>query len=213
MNLITEAYLEQIKRWPKTGHHILAQYDDESVVVYQAYSPSIGHFAATHGFFGGEFRLNRMSWIKTNFLWMMYRSGWATKIGQEVILAIKIKREAFDSILSQAIHSTFIPEIYESKVKWKELVKNSNVRLQWDPDHDPSGKKCERRAIQLGLRLEVLKKYSKEWIVEIKELSSFVAEQRQNTRNKDYSKLLTPQETVYQVSNPKIAKKLGLSKI
>ena len=120
MNLITETYLEQNKRWPKTGNHILAQFDDKSVVVYQAYNPSIGHFAASHGYFGGEFKLNRMSWIKTNFLWMMYRSGWATKIGQEVILAIKIKREAFDSILSQAIHSTFKPEIYETRVKWKE---------------------------------------------------------------------------------------------
>ncbi|MFX0132377.1 MAG: DUF4291 domain-containing protein [Candidatus Hodarchaeota archaeon] len=213
MNLITEKYLEQIKRWPKTGHHILAQYDDKSVVVYQAYSPSIGHFAATHGYFGGEFRLNRMSWIKTNFLWMMYRSGWATKINQNVILAIKIKREAFDSILSQAIHSTFIPEIYESREKWKELVKNSNIRLQWDPDHDPSGKKCERRAIQLGLRREVLKKYAKEWIIQIEDISNFVSEQRQNAQIDDYSKLMTPQENVYPIANLTIAKKLGLSKI
>lgn len=213
MNLITENYLEQIKRWPKTGHHILAQYNDKSVVVYQAYSTSIGHFAATHGYFGGEFKLNRMSWIKTNFLWMMYRSGWATKIGQEVILAIRIKRDAFDSILSQAIHSTFIPEIYKSREKWKELVKNSNVRLQWDPDHDPSGKKCERRAIQLGLRRDVLKKYAKEWIIEIEDITGFVTEQKQNVQIDDFSKLITPQEKVYPITNLKIIKKCGLSKI
>ncbi|NVM02809.1 MAG: DUF4291 domain-containing protein [Candidatus Helarchaeota archaeon] len=213
MNLTTEPYYEQVKRWPKTGHHILAHYNDKSIVVYQAYSPSIGNFAATHGYFGGEFRLDRMSWIKTNFLWMMYRSGWGTKINQEIILAIWIKREAFDYILEQAIHSTFIPEIYKSREKWKELVKKSNVRLQWDPDHDPSGKKCQRRAIQLGLRLEVLKKYSKEWIVEIKEISSFVAEQRQNAKIEDYSKLKIPQEMVYPVTNPTLAKNLGLSKI
>ena len=29
------------------------------------------------------------------------------------------------------------------------------VRLQWDPDHDPEGGKCERRAIQLGLKGQV----------------------------------------------------------
>jgi hypothetical protein len=38
------------------------------VVVYQAYRPEIGHFAAQHGYFGGSFSLDRMSWIKPNFL-------------------------------------------------------------------------------------------------------------------------------------------------
>jgi len=26
--------------------------------------------------------MNRMTWIKPNFLWMMYRSGWASKKNQ-----------------------------------------------------------------------------------------------------------------------------------
>jgi hypothetical protein len=53
-----------ISRNPHPGRHILAQYDDESAVVYQAYGPAIGHFAARQGHFGGEFSLARMSWIK-----------------------------------------------------------------------------------------------------------------------------------------------------
>jgi hypothetical protein len=67
MKLITEPYLAQAGRWPATGRHILAQYDDRTVVVYQAYRPEIGHFAAKNGYFGGAFSLNRMSWIKPNF--------------------------------------------------------------------------------------------------------------------------------------------------
>ncbi len=85
MSLITEPYLTQNTRWPRSGRHILAQYDDDSVLVYQAYRPSIGHFAARYGYFGGEFSFTRMSWIKPNFLWMMYRSGWGTKEGQEIM--------------------------------------------------------------------------------------------------------------------------------
>jgi Domain of unknown function (DUF4291) len=54
-----------------------------------------------------------MTWIKPNFLWMMYRSGWGRKEGQEVTLAIRIKRSAFDEILSQAVHSKYTPELYE----------------------------------------------------------------------------------------------------
>ena len=101
----------------------------------------------------------------------------------------------------------------EVSEKWKELGKNSNVRLQWDPDHDPSGTKCERRAIQLGLRQEVLKKYAKEWIIEIEDISTFVAEQKHNAKIENHSKLKTPKEMVYPVIDPTIAKKLGLSKI
>jgi hypothetical protein len=104
MQLATEPYLEQTARWPQVGRHVLAQFDDESVVVYQAYRPSIGEYAAEHGHFGGpDFSLSRMSWIKPNFLWMMYRCGWASKEGQEVVLAIWIARAAFDEILAQAV--------------------------------------------------------------------------------------------------------------
>ena len=144
MKLKTEPYLEQRQRWPASGRHILAQFDDESVVVYQAYRPEIGHFAAEHGYFGGAFSLDRMSWIKPNFLWMMFRSGWGTKEGQEVTLAVWLRRSAFDAILKEAVHSTFVPEVYASQDEWKQAVARSSVRLQWDPDHDPSGAKVER---------------------------------------------------------------------
>src|SRR6266851_5797386 len=146
MNLATEPYPEQARRWPSEGRHILAHFDDHSVIVYQAYRPSIGQFTIEHGFFGGGFSLSRMSWIKPNFLWMMYRSGWGSKEGQEVTLAVRLQRAAFDSILAQAVHSIFVPEVYGSEAAWKETVERSSVRLQWDPDHDPSGAAVERRA-------------------------------------------------------------------
>lgn len=73
MNLPTELYSVQCARWPSAGEHILAHHDDETIVVYQAYRPSIGNYAIEHGRFGGpDFSLQRMSWIKPNFLWMMY---------------------------------------------------------------------------------------------------------------------------------------------
>ncbi|MFB2917846.1 DUF4291 domain-containing protein [Aerosakkonema funiforme] len=210
MRLLTEPYLMQVSRWPKTGRHILAQFDDNSVIVYQAYRSAIGHFAASHGYFGGEFKLNRMSWIKPNFLWMMYRSEWGTKAGQEVILAVRIKRSAFDEILANAVHSNYIPELYESEKEWKKALKSSSVRLQWDPDRHPSGAKLERRAIQLGLRGDFLYHYAQEWIIDIEDISEFVQQQHQY-KGGELTNLLTPFESVYPVSNPPIANKLGLS--
>lgn len=196
MHLLTESYLSQQAHWPAEGRHILAQYDDTSIVVYQAYRPSIGHFAVRHGYFGDHFSLSRMSWIKPNFLWMAYRSGWGSKEGQEVTLAVRIQRGAFDEILHQAVPSTYQKHPYDSKDEWKRAVKQSAVRLQWDPDHDPSGKPLERRAIQLGLRGDILVCYAREWIVEIEDISDFVAEQREHARD-DYAQLVVPRERVY----------------
>jgi hypothetical protein len=210
MNLLTELYLVQTARWPKSGRHILAQFDDESVIVYQAYRPAIGHFAARNGHFGGEFSLNRMSWIKPNFLWMMYRCGWGSKEGQEVVLAVRLKRFAFDEILRRAIHSAFVPEVYENEAAWKTVVASSEVRLQWDPDHLPSGAPVERRAIQLGLRGEVLACYAKEWLLGIEDVSPFVREQSQHSRS-PFDKLITPREEVYPVDDPGVAARLGVT--
>ena len=61
MNLATERYPIQAGRWPKSGQHILAHYDANSVIVYQAYKPAIGKYAIEHGRFGGEFAYSRMS--------------------------------------------------------------------------------------------------------------------------------------------------------
>jgi hypothetical protein len=68
MNIETERYSIQEPTWPAEGRVILAQFDDESVVVYQAYRPAIGKFAAQHGYFGGAFKLTRMSWITKLFV-------------------------------------------------------------------------------------------------------------------------------------------------
>src|SRR3954454_14027306 len=122
MRLTTEPYLEQRQRWPAGGRHVLAQFDDDSVVVYQAYRPEIGQFAAKNGYFGGAFSLGRMSWVKPNFLWMMSRSGWGTKEGQEVTLAVRLRRTAFDAILKEAVHSTFVPEVHGSQAEWKRAL-------------------------------------------------------------------------------------------
>ena len=88
-----------------------------------------------------------MSWVKTNFMWMMYRCGWCTKKNQERVLAVRITREGFDKILSKAVSS--------DADKGLKLRMRGKVRLQWDPDHAPSGAPEKRRAIQLGLRAEV----------------------------------------------------------
>ena len=195
--------------WPRAGRHILAQFDDDFIVVYQAYRSAIGRFAAREQSFGGEWSLNRMSWIKPNFLWMMYRSGWGSKIGQEITLAVRLKRIFFDAALAQSVPSSFGASNYENNETWQGAVAASSVRLQWDPDHDPSGAKCERRALQLGLRGEMLRRYAREAIIEIEDISEFVAAQSSHV-HPPYENLWMPRERVYRPSDEAIAACLGL---
>jgi hypothetical protein len=198
MPLETSPYREQRLRWPEGGQHILAQFTDEYVVVYQAYRPAIAEFAVAQQRFGGEFSFGRMSWIKPNFLWMMYRSGWGTKEGQEVTLALYVQRGAFEAILAQAVHSAYDPRFHESREAWSAAVSVSEVRLQWDPDHDPSGARESRRAVQLGLRGSALRSFATEWIIRVEDISGFVAKQRE-LLSASASELLTPTERVLPV--------------
>lgn len=205
MKLSTELYSSQCARWPSAGEHILAHHDDETIVVYQAYRPSIGRYAIEHGRFGGpDFSLRRMSWIKPNFLWMMYRCGWGTKEGQEVILGLRLRRAFFDSILAQAVASSYQADIHPSREAWQQAVETSDVRLQWDPDHDPLGAKLPRRAVQLGLRGRTLEAFAVSELLEVIDMSAFVAEQRALALSSD-AQLRTPVEDVYVVSSPALA--------
>ena len=208
--IATSSYAEQMKRWPQTGQHILAQFDDDTIIAYQAYSLSIGRFAVERGFFGGDFKYSRMSWVKPNFLWMMYRSQWGQAEGQEVVLAVRLKRRFFDSLLAQAVPSSFDASNFGSRDEWAAAVAHSDVRLQWDPDHLPNGEKCERRAVQLGLRGGTLEAYGKREIVQIIDMSAFVAEQRSNIQDWENGSLLSPVEQVYVPADPAIAKVKGL---
>jgi hypothetical protein len=140
---------------------------------------------------------------------MTYRSGWGTKPGQEATLAVRVRREAFDAILADAVHSSFVPDVYGREEDWRAAVTASSVRLQWDPDHDPHGAPLERRAIQLGLRGETLRRYAAEWLVEVEDISSFVSQQR--GRLTDQRPIETPREDVLSVRDAQVAARLGLS--
>lgn len=116
-------YKEQLQDWPQQGYHIMAQYDEEKIIVYQSYRKEIGEFAVKNQYFGGAFSLERMTWIKPNFLWMMYRNGWGTKEDQEYVLAIHLKMEAFKNTLG-------VPYILHTTADWEFPGKNGRIRYR-----------------------------------------------------------------------------------
>jgi len=196
--LPTRPYLEQLERWPTEGRHILAHHDEETIVVYQAYRPGIGNYAIKHGKLGGPgLNPDRMSWIKPNFLWMMYRSGWGTKTDQEITLGLRVSRSWFDALLERAVASSFRASTFATKEEWREALTTSDVRLQWDPDHAPNGDKEKRRAVQLGLRNTAWHDLIDGVIMEVIDMSPFVEEQRVLLLEKGVDSIVTPHEEIY----------------
>lgn len=191
LNLVS--YINQAKTWPNKGRCILAQFDTDSITVYQAYNQKIAEAIVTAQTFHADgcqnagFKLTRTTWIKTNFLWMMYRSNWARSQNQERILKFRITRRGFEELLGMAA---------VSKTGNSEAIRASDVVLQWDPDHKPNGEKIpERRAVQLGLRGSAFEKFSKEYLIDVDDITEFVVEQRNNLN--DLDRLMMPFEQVY----------------
>ncbi len=210
MKLPIELHTLQCSLWPKVGQHILACQDADTVWVYQAYAHPIADYAVEHQRFGGPFSFNRMSWIKPNFLWMMYRSGWASKVGQERVLAVQLPRPFFDEILAAAVPSAFDSSRFADHEAWKVAGESGSVRLQWDPDHAPNGTPLERRAIQLGLRGEVLARYATTELRAIEDITLFVHEQARILAEVP-SELRVPKESIYLPKESRVSEWIGLS--
>lgn len=139
---------------------IRADYDRATLVVYQAFNPGIAAAAVAAQRFVPPFSFGRMTWIKPSFLWMMERSGWARKAGQERVLAVRIRRTGWEKALSQAI-LTDHPE------------EDARVLVQWDPERSLRGAKLNHRSIQVGLSRHIVAEYN-EWITSIKDLTPLV---------------------------------------
>src|SRR6478752_5345654 len=134
-------------------HEIRANFDATSLVVYQAYRAEIALPTVAQQRFVPPFSLGRMTWIKPSFLWMMERSGWATKADQERVVAVRITRAGWEEALAAARLSS-------------QDTSEAAVVVQWDPERNVRGTKLQHRAIQVGLGRQIVKRYVDEWTIE-----------------------------------------------
>ncbi|MFC7584007.1 DUF4291 domain-containing protein [Nonomuraea antimicrobica] len=136
-----------------------------------------------------------MTWIKPSFLWMMYRCGWATKPGQTRVLAVAITREGFEWALGHSCLSH--PDSGTDQATWKKRLRDSPVRVQWDPERDPHHNALPHRSVQVGLSGDAVTRYVDQWVVRITDLTDRVHDIRQALRErKDVTDLL-PVERPY----------------
>ncbi len=154
---------------------VRAVYDAETIRVYQAYRDEIADAALAAGTFVAPFKRDRMTWIKPSFLWMMYRSGWASKdSGQHRVLAIDVTRSGFEWALRHSCLSDAAARL--GKDEARRLMNANPVRVQWDPERDLHFNPLGHRSIQIGLSGNAVDHYLDDWITEIADVTGVAHE-------------------------------------
>jgi len=205
------SYLEQSQTLPCNRRYIVGQHKQGSILVYAAFKNSIANSALAEQQFisGCGFKYSRYSWLKPSFLWLMHCSDWARKNDQERILAIRIKVDVFEALLTKAVSSHFDSTLYTEQLSWKKELKVSNAIYQMGPDYTASGKRLDLCALQLGLRSIWLKTFN-EGIINIFDMTNFVREQCQFVEEGNYTQLLVPKQSIYQPKSMTVRLKLKL---
>ncbi|MEU1878066.1 DUF4291 domain-containing protein [Streptosporangium sp. NPDC020072] len=170
-------------------YQVRADYDADTIVVYQAYAPAIADAALRAGRFVAPFSFHRMTWIKPSFLWLMHRSNWARKPGQERVLAVRMTRRGWEEALSQAVLTTADPA----------AVAQAAVHVQWDPERSSRGAALNHYSIQVGVGRDLIRTFTDDWIVGLTDLTPQVRKAAALTQTGHAAKAqrLFPAERVY----------------
>jgi hypothetical protein len=184
------------------AHEIRADFDRDTIVIYQAYSPAIADAALEAGRLVPPFSFHRMTWIKPSFLWLMHRSNWGHKSGQERVLAVRVKRTGWEKALSLAVHTSFVPGAFNSPDDWATQFAAARVHLQWDSERSLRGATLPYYSIQVGLSRHVIHEYVEEWVVGIEDYTARVHKMYNllQAGQADKAKRQLPAERVYPVS-------------
>lgn len=152
-------------------HEVRADFDRDTIVVYQAYLPAIADAALAAGRFVPPFSTGRMTWIKPSFLWLMHRSRWGQKAGQERTLAVRITRAGWERALGLATLTSFDRCLFRTPDAWAEQFRVSPVHLQWDTERSLRGAALPYSSIQVGLSRHIIGAYVGQWVVGIADLT------------------------------------------
>ena len=143
-------------------YEIRADYDRDTVAIYQAYSPAIADAALEAGRFVPPFSFHRMTWIKPSFLWLMHRSNWGLKSAQERVLCVRVARSGWEKALSLECLTSFVPGLFANPEAWAAQFAAAPVHLQWDPERTLRGAGLPHSSIQVGLSRHVIREYVEE---------------------------------------------------
>lgn len=185
---------------------VRARFDAHTITLYQAFSPAIADAAVRAQRFVAPFSVERMTWVKPSFLWMMERCGWATKPNQERVLAVRLPRERFEALLAQAVLTTVERGDADA---WRAALAGSPVRVQWDPERGLRGEKRSVRSLQVGIGRPLAADYAA-WVTGLDDVTPLVKRLAALRRDGEWDRAerLLPVERAYPLPDA-IARRLG----
>lgn len=188
----TETYEERLKYLPDKGRHVVANYDDDCVIVYHVVNEETADYATQENMLG-ELPLDG-AWFTPSFLLTV--QDWHES---HRIIAVYLTRIGFDSILKKAVPADYDPTIYADHDAWHRALNVSWVRLRWRHDYDFDNQPLEQQAIYIGLLGKSGLHYSQGgWVDHIEDVTEFAI------------KGLLPCERLYPIQDPTIAQRLGV---
>ncbi|MDE6052720.1 MAG: DUF4291 domain-containing protein [Lachnospiraceae bacterium] len=190
---------------------VFARYDKQCIRVYQAYNAAIAKEAVALQTFGKNFNLDRMTWIKPSFLWLMYRSNWGTKKDQECILALDIYRSEFDTLLEKAVLTSPDSASYTGE-QWERVFRETTVYCQWDPDRNMNGNAIDRAAIQIGIKGNSVRELLDKGICRIEDLTPLVRKWNMERKNGRLGAKELPSEKRYPVMDEEVRRRLAMGR-
>jgi hypothetical protein len=178
---------------------VRADWDASGIVVYQAFGDAIADDAVRAGRFVPPFSMGRMTWIKPSFLWLMERSNWGWRAGQERTLAVRITRAGWEEALSLGVLTHPEPAVWPDPEAWRQAFTAAPVHIQWDPERTLRGAALEQGSIQVGLSRHVIERYVEEWTVSITDMTPAVRKMRELLAggHADRARRLLPTERPY----------------
>ncbi|MFB6894739.1 DUF4291 domain-containing protein [Kitasatospora sp. NPDC056327] len=179
---------------------IRADFDAGTIVVYQAYAPAIADPALAAQRFVPPFSFGRMTWLKPSFAWLMHRSNWARKPGQERVLAVRITRAGWEEALALAEPTAGDPA----------ALAGARVHVQWDPERSLRGGALNHYSIQVGVGRSLIRTFAEEWVTGITDLTPQVHRIAGLVRTGQQARAqrLLPPERPYPLPRP-LAARLG----
>lgn len=146
---------------------LLARFDADAVVVYQAYPEELGREIVEMGRFGGSWRFDRHTRIQPSWRGTLRRYAFGERPDRERILAVRVRRAGFDALLTAALQQDFDERLYASRQAWRLATRFAPVLVEWEPDPD-GGEEVAR----LRLHGPLVRRFAEEWVVGIEDVSA-----------------------------------------
>ncbi len=138
---------------------------------------------------------------------MFIESG---KSGQERVLAVRLSRSVFESLLEEAVLTHPEAILYPDADSWRRQLEQARVHVQWDPERDLRGRKLDYRSLQVGISRHLIEDYALRWVLELRDMTPLAHKLKNMLREGKHTQAekLLPRERLYPLPSA-IARRLG----